>query len=307
MADDEVKKEDETTETTDEPTDQQKFDDAFEEAVVDPEADEKKEETQEETPAETKEEPEVKEEKEETQDEIDWKAKAEAAEAEKAQTEQKMRSWEGRISAANKRAEDAEKKLQERDSTQAKDTPKEGDLPVEDDEAVLKDFIEEFPSLEKPVKALARKIASKIVEDRIKDIEPRIAQVTKQIEPMAQKIQADSDREHFDKISAAHSDWQEIRNTGKLNTWIAAQPSYVRSSLERVVKEGSTEEVIEMFDTYKGQNRLSSTSTIPRGKSPSKKAQDLLAVDSSASGVPKGKGKLDKDSFDAGWEDALRD
>lgn len=319
MADEEKKEEEKKEEAAEEKTDQEVFDEAFKEAVAEPEPakeevkeDKPEEEVQEEKPAEEekKEEP-KEEEKSEAQEEIDWKAKAEAAEAERAKVEQKMKSWEGRISAANKRAEDEaaaraalEKKLQERDSTQAKSGEA---LPGgEEDDQVLKDFVEEFPSLEKPIKALARRIASKIVDDKIKDIEPKITQVAKKIEPIEQSIKQSNDDAHFETIGKAHSDWKDIVKSGKLTEWIETQPKIMQQSLDRVVKEGSTEEVIEMFDLYKKSNTTKETSTPSRAKPSTKKAQDLLAVDSSASGNPKGKGRTDKDDFDAGWDDAIR-
>lgn len=305
MADEIDKKEDEKkeTEVVDEKSEQEQFDSAFEEAIVEP----KEEGEEKDTDADKKE---VVPEKKETEvekkepEKVDWEARARAAEADRDKEVQKTKSWEGRITAANKRAEEAERKIQERDSTQAKVKTEKEDLPGgEEDEQVLTDFVSEFPSLEKPIKAIAKRIAEKIVSDRMKEIEPRFNKV----ESIEKQMKDTEDASHFDKIERAHSDWREVRDSGKLKLWIDAQPGYVKRALDKVVTEGSTEEVIEMFNQYK-ESIPSEPSTTPRkDKTSNKKAQDLLAVDSSPSGSPKGKTKADKDDFDAAWEESLRD
>lgn len=225
--------------------------------------------------------------------------------AENEKLTQKMKSWEGRITAANKRADDAERKLQEQaDSTQDKENAKKkaDELPDgEDDDQVLKDFIEEFPSLEKPIKAMAMKIAKQVVDTKLKDFEPKL----EKIDQIEQRTEAQVVKEHWDTIKTAHPDYEEIRDSGKLNEWVELQPSFVKQGLERVMKEGNAEEVVELFDAYKrstGHGTSSSTKT--KKKQTSKKAQDMAAVDGSSGGPKAGKDEIDEDDFDAAWDAA---
>lgn len=243
---------------------------------------------------------------------VDWEAKATELETARAADTQKMKSWEGRISAANKRADEAEEKLQKAtDSTQDKGADKKDkktDLPGgEEDDQILKDFVVEFPSLEKPIKAMAMKIANQVIGDRLKDIEPQL----KKIETIEETQVAQTTDDHFSAIEEAHSDFREIRDTGKLKTWIEAQPTYLQKALNDVAEKGSSEDVIEMFDSYKTSIGEVTSSSTKEGEKDNKKekkdkkAQDLMAVDGSTGGPGKGKTKIGKEDFDSAWDDAL--
>ena len=135
----------------------------------------------------------------------------------------------------------------------------------------------------------------------LKDIEPRL----QKIDQVSEKVDKVAEEDHFDAITKAHPDWRDIRDSGKLQKFIDAQPSFVRSSLERVMKEGDSDEVIEMFDAYKESMGLASSTKTKGGRSKDKKLKDMSAVDGSSGGPPKDKTKIDKDDFDAAWEDAV--
>jgi len=228
------------------------------------------------------------EENPESSDETDYK---DLYEKEK----QRTSSWEGRIRAANKRAEEAEAKLAE--ALKAKgETPTLPDGASEED---LEAFFKEYPDLESPFRALARKEAEALVDERLQKITPKI-------ESIEQRSQADDTKAHFDAIAEKHPDFSEIVESGKLEAWINAQPAFLREGLQRVAQSGSASEVIEMFDSYKRVNTPSPQSK-PKPKptpSASRRAQDLLAVPGSSGGPPKdGPAKED---FDAAWEEAVK-
>lgn len=304
MSEQEVK---ETEEVTEEQTEEDEFDKAFDEAIG--EKTEEDETTEEEQDQSDQSDDQVEdqvtdqEEEDETEEnqEPDLLQKYEEALRDNQALKHKMRSWEGRISAANKGKEEAERKLQELTQAKAKDTDESLPDGAEDDDEVLKEFIEEFPALEKPIKALVKKMAASVVETKLKDIEPRL----KQIDPFIQRSKDNEVQVHFNTLSEKHPDWKDLRDSGKLTAWIETQPMIVRQSLERVVKEGSTDEVIEMFDLYKGASQKPATQS--RKSAPNKKAQNMMAVESSASGIPKGKAQQSANDFDAAWEEAVRD
>lgn len=239
---------------------------------------------------------------------VDWEAKFKEQEDENKKLTQKMKSWEGRITAANRRAEEAESKLQEAEekSTQEKSKAKKkaDSLPDGDDDEVLKEFIEEFPSLERPIKALAMRMAKQVVESELKELKPKF----EKIDDLEKTIEEDETAEHFRLIEEAHDDYKEIMKSGKLEEWIEAQPSFVKAGLEKVVQEGTAKEVIEMFDTYKESMGLSKPSkTQDQSGKKSKKAKDMMAVDGSPSKPNTKAGKKDKDDFDAAWDEAMAD
>jgi galactose-1-phosphate uridylyltransferase len=151
---------------------------------------------------------------------------------------------------------------------------------------------------------MAKRIAQKLVEKSIKDIEPKI----QKIEAIEKVVEKNQDEAHYEEIGKTHKDWKTIRDSGNLTKWIEAQPKIVRTSFERVVKQGTADEVVEMFDLYKESNGIKEESkpVEKREQIPKKKVEDLLAVESGASGNPKGKGKIGMDDFNASWEEALR-
>jgi hypothetical protein len=217
-------------------------------------------------------------------------------EAELATEKQRNSSWEGRIKAANQRADKAE-------AGTGKSTTDKGEkkaLPNEEDDLILEEFIEEFPSLEKPMKILATKIAREIVEGQMDTINPTLARVQETVESSAIE-------EHLGKITQAHSDWKQIHTSGALRTWISKQPNFMQPGLNKVVEDGAAEDIIELFTAYKkatGQLKTS-TDSGSRSKTPAQKLKELEAVQHQSSGPPKDTKKADKNDFDAGWDDAL--
>lgn len=300
-----------------ETTDEDEFDTAFEEAISEDEP-QKKDSATEDDDGEPKAESDTDTPTEDddgdgsdsdgdsegSQEEVDWVSKFKEIEEENLKLTHKMKSWEGRITAANKRAEEAEQKLQTatQKSTQDKDSLPVGD---DEDEQVLKDFVDEFPSLEKPIKTIAMRLAKKVVDSKLKELEPQL----QRIQGLEQAVTETAEEKHWNMIATAHADWKEIRDSGKLSQWIEAQPSFMRKSLEQVAAEGSAEEVVEMFDMYKesiGESKSTSTQRGSESPPKKKKVQDMSAVDGSSGGPPKRKGKVDKDDFDGAWNEALR-
>lgn len=218
---------------------------------------------------------------------------------------QKMKSWEGRITAANKRADEAEARIQ----GQAKSTNSDGStLPDGDsagaDEAqsIINEFVQEFPDLEKPINTLidkkVKERVDRIVEEKIKPVQTTVESITATVSDRETK-------EHLGKITAAHPDWEKIYKTGALKTWIDLQPSFIQNALNEIVKSGSTEEIIELFDQYKKSTGRVKPSQNAEGSQ--SKVNQLEAVHSTPTTPPRGGQKKDPNDFDAGWDDATRD
>jgi len=233
------------------------------------------------------------------EEELSTEQKVANLEAELAKEKQRTSSWEGRISAANRRAEEAEAKLKEaqKDKSTAKDGSEDSPAGSEDD-SVLSEFIEEFPSLEKPIKVLATKIARDIVKRELGDIKPQINRVQ-------ETVQSREAQEHLVKIAQAHPDWQNIYKTGALEKWINNQPKFMQPGLMNVVKEGSAEEVIEMFDAYKRTTGHKKQTTNDGSKTSRDKARKLEAVTHSSPGPPADRKQTAKDDFDGAWDEAV--
>lgn len=220
--------------------------------------------------------------------------------------EQRMKSWEGRIKSANTRAKAAEKKLKQAQAKQ--DKASKDDLPDDFDDAVLSDFIDEFPSLEKPIRALVKKVVNQAVTAKV---DGDLGEVKAKVETI-EKSKAEADTQaHTARILEAHPDWETIYESGDLTKWINDQPTYVQTALNQVIESGTTEAIIEMFDQFKAAQALDEDQTTPTsqsqstGRSKSKRAADMQAVPAKTGGPPKQPPKKDQQDYDSAWDEAI--
>ena len=77
------------------------------------------------------------------------------------------------------------------------------------------------------------------------------ARVSKALEPLQAKQATDASRAHYDAIYTAHPDADSIAESKELADWINSQPTYARDAYAAVLSQGSTEQVIELFDAFK--------------------------------------------------------
>lgn len=220
-------------------------------------------------------------------------------EAENQKLNHKMSSWDGRIKKETELRKAAEAKLNEKDSDGS------DDVTPEEDDKELKDFFEEYPDLEKPIKTVAEKIATKIVEKRMGKVEQKV-------DTVVDSQQADADEKHINAIKEAHPDWENIYKSGALTKWISNQPEILQSRYEEIVNSGKTSEVIGMFDQYKestGKKEKTTTQTSSQSEGKKKKLKDMEAVPPSSTLLnTDGKGGMpDKDDFDASWNHFTKD
>jgi len=222
-----------------------------------------------------------------------------ALKAEQEAQAQKMRSWEGRLKAADKRAVEAEQKLKD---TKGKDKKESDDVSPTEDDVELGKFFKEYPDLEAPMKKVAEKLATKIFEEKIGD---KIETLETNQSEAQETADTEADRVHMASINAAHPDWEKIYDSGALHTWITRQPGYLQPRLTEILKKGSAQEVIDMFDSYKraagkGQETATNSASSEETK---KKAAALEAVPASSGGPKKGAVKITKDDFDGAWDE----
>ena len=237
------------------------------------------------------------------------KTREQELEEELAKEKAKMATWSGRITAANERAKRAEAEAEALRQAKKKTLEEEAkaNLLDDDDEKALKEFIDEFPDLHKPIITLVKQellpIIGQMIDDRLGKIEPRI-------ETIDSKLKEDVTAAHFKAIKDAHPDYEQIADSGALDKWIKTKPSYIQEALNKVKAEGEAQEVIDMFTEYKtdtGQKPDKDKDLASDNSSNPGKAKDLLAVPASHSRIVTNKTQKDKDDFDAGWDDAIKE
>ena len=109
------------------------------------------------------------------------------------------------------------------------------------DVGIFGDFSEE---------ALAKGIAT-LVEQQVQ------ARVSAALEPLATKQAKDAAAAHYDAIYSKHPDADSIAQSTEFAAWVNAQPSAVRNAYWGLFDPhtgGTAEEIVEVFDAFKGAN-----------------------------------------------------
>lgn len=206
---------------------------------------------------------------------------------------QRTRSWDGRLRVADSKIKELEDELRKAKESQAK-SPSSRD--VEDDDAILNTFLEEFPDLEKPLTVLVAKKAKEQAEALITS---KLSEFT----PIKQTYEKQMAANHMQAIASSHPDWQELVKSGSVQQWIESQPEYMKVPLNRVYQQGSTEEVIDLLNRFKAMNGVPNTT--PTGQKNKKdKISSAVAVQAGRSLPPKR--EPDPNDYDGTWERITR-
>lgn len=164
-----------------------------------------------------------------------WKAEAEAR---KAEAEARARELEELKAAAQSRA-DAGVAPTDMDN---KVRVAEAAIDAGADPELFGDFSEE---------ALTKGILTLV--DR--QVEQRMEELKRDLEPLTQRHQVAEQHDHYQAIYNAHPDADSIVESQELADWIASQPSFARGGYEKILTEGSAQQVIELFDAFKSTTK----------------------------------------------------
>lgn len=136
------------------------------------------------------------------------------------------------------------------------------------------------------------------------------------IQPIAASTKEVQEQLHFDSITTAHPDFDDINP--KIKPWIDTQPAYLQKALDQVYTGGTAEEVIDLVQRFKDAEGIvtpkaddstssDTTPTTPAAKPVVKpdaaSVAALTPVDSQRSQVQQ-KG-VDQNDYGAGWDEAI--
>ena len=94
---------------------------------------------------------------------------------------------------------------------------------------------------------------------------------------------------HYAAIEQAHPDAQTIVESDAFAAWVKAQPSFAQEAYQAVLQQGSTGQVIEMFDTYKRATGMDKQKLQQQGKPATVKSEQKTAASpASLTDVPGG-------------------
>lgn len=189
-----------------------------------------------------------------------WRAQAEAAQAQLAQLQ----------AEAQQRANAGQAPTQADNQAAAAQAAIDAGV----DASLFGDFSEE--SLAKGIQSLVdQQVAAKVD-----------AAVKQALAPMEQQKATDAEKAHYQAIYAKHPDADSIGESKELADWITAQPSYLRKAYESVLTQGTTTDIIEMFDHFKSATGVTPAAAKAQPTEAEIKAAAKAAVATSPAQVP---------------------
>ncbi len=108
-----------------------------------------------------------------------------------------------------------------------------------EDVSLFGDFSEE--ALAKGIAQMVEQRAAAMVDAKLKEA----------LGPIQQREAKTAVEAHQQAIFAAHPDAAEIHESAEFKTWVGGQPGYARAAIEHALSNGTTEQVIEVFSTFK--------------------------------------------------------
>lgn len=79
------------------------------------------------------------------------------------------------------------------------------------------------------------------------------AEIEKELAPIRQSRQQQAVDAHYGAIYAKHPDADELAQSEQFTKWQQSLPTFMRDGINKALTEGTTEQVIEVFDTFKAQ------------------------------------------------------
>lgn len=108
------------------------------------------------------------------------------------------------------------------------------------DVALFGDFSEE--AIAKGVAQLVEQRAAALVD----------AKLNAALAPLREREAKDAVSTHQQTIYGAHPDADEVYESSEFKAWMDNQPSYARAAIEHTLANGTAQQVVEVFSTFKG-------------------------------------------------------
>lgn len=131
------------------------------------------------------------------------------------------------------------------------ESPKKQEPPKEEEETdeEIVEFLKEFDYLAKPM----QKIVEKLLDKRLEKAAEEIQEVRKEA---AFKTEESTRMLADFVISATHPDFLRLRDTGEVKRWVETLAGTEKALYDKIYKEGSVEEVIDMLTAYKKATKV---------------------------------------------------
>lgn len=113
---------------------------------------------------------------------------------------------------------------------------------------VMHAFSEQYPELATTLAPVIKQMIDSAVTATRAEMQQTLDAALAPVKQDALDTQVEN---HFVTITTAVPDFEELRDSGKVEEWVKTLPSFARIGAERVLEEGTASEVIELFSQYK--------------------------------------------------------
>jgi hypothetical protein len=181
--------------------------------------------------------------------------------------------------------------------------------PTAEQQAALDVLEKEWPDQAKAMKTMLAAQAKAHEQALYKNTEAVLAYMNNQLGTVSPAVQNLVQAQHVNAITTAHPDIQTV--LPQVEAWVAGQPELLKKPFEAVLKEGSTQEVIDLVAHYKAQVKpvVPVTPATPAAPvAPAVPAAQIAAVRTVRSGrvTPSAKGAPDPDDYEGAWAEAAQ-
>jgi len=134
---------------------------------------------------------------------------------------------------------------------------------TEAQEAVMAEYTGEYPELMEDMKPFLEQMLAGEVR---KQVGEALAGINKDLQPIKESAEEAASKAHFDFISTAHPDSEEIAASPEFAAWIESKPAFVREHYHLTASKGTAEQVVELLDEYRKDNPKASGKVDLAGK-----------------------------------------
>lgn len=96
-------------------------------------------------------------------------------------------------------------------------------------------------------------LAAGIVKLQQQTRDELMSEIRKEFAPIRQKEEQSAADAHLSAIFTSHPDATEVAESTEFQVWRESLPTFARAGVENALKQGTTEQVIEVFDSFKAR------------------------------------------------------
>jgi len=167
----------------------------------------------------------------------------------------------------------------------------------------FKEFSDEFPEIAGVLESALSSIMEKYTKTMAMAFQTLMEQIDQKYQPIASSVQEISKKEKLSEIKQYHPDYDEIINSQELQDWIDSQPPLLKDAYNKVLQEGTVQDLAELLNDFKLKTGKLKNTNQPSRKS-KKKPKTAPETKTKA---PSSTEPVDMDDFEQAFYEAVRE